>query len=389
VVVVVVVAAGCSDAQELRIIPRTGSAKVKISFFIIWNSYHDQSNFTTFDGRYGLPQPFPKVADFRSVNVGNWQTGAVVENFVPISAAKPDSTKKETAMGLSWQQGPLSPGAIGRFLVREPLPKRLLYAEPLRRRMRVRFGGKWIADSEGVLLLFEPGRYPIAYFPEADVSPGALQRTERTTQHRDLGLTSWYTVRAGEKSAPRGAWQYIDLRVYASELQARVAFAWPLMEGFYEEDERILGHAADSYHRIDIRQASRRLVVRHHDRMIADTKRPVVLYESGFAPRWYAERADVDESTLSPVEQHQTFCPYKGLCSYYDIGDARLAAWSYRDAYAQVGRISGLVSFEPDIVSVQLDGVQLRLEPGQSVIPHGPDRDLTVAQVLSPGSGST
>ena len=25
-------------------------------------SYHDQSNFTTFDGRYGPPQPFPKVA---------------------------------------------------------------------------------------------------------------------------------------------------------------------------------------------------------------------------------------------------------------------------------------------------------------------------------------
>jgi hypothetical protein len=36
--------------------------------------------------------------------------------------------------------------------------------------MRVRFGGKWIADSEHVLLLFEPGRYPMAYFPETDVS---------------------------------------------------------------------------------------------------------------------------------------------------------------------------------------------------------------------------
>ncbi len=35
-------------------------------------------------------------------------------------------------MRLSWQQGPLAPGAIGRFLVPEPLP-RLLYAEPLRR----------------------------------------------------------------------------------------------------------------------------------------------------------------------------------------------------------------------------------------------------------------
>src|SRR5262245_64569957 len=44
------------------------------------------------------------------------------------------------SMGLSWQQGPLSTGAIGRFLVPEPLPKRLLYVERLRQRMRVRFG---------------------------------------------------------------------------------------------------------------------------------------------------------------------------------------------------------------------------------------------------------
>ena len=217
-------------------------------------------------------------------------------------------------MGLSWQQGPLSPGAIGRFLVPEPLPKRLLYAERLRRRMRVRFGGTWIADSENVLLLFEPGRYPLAYFPETDVSPDTLQRTEHSTRHQDLGLTSWYTVRVGERSAPRGAWQYVDLPSYASELQARVAFAWPAMDAFYEEDERILGHAADSYHRIDIRQASRNFMVRHQDRTIADTKRPIVLHESGFAPRWYVARSDVDESALSLVN-HQTFCPTKGCAA--------------------------------------------------------------------------
>jgi uncharacterized protein (DUF427 family) len=245
--------------------------------------------------------------------------------------------------------------------------------------MRVRFGGKWIADSEHVLLLFEPDRYPMAYFPETDVSPDILQRTEHTSRHPDLGPTCWYAVRAGDKSAPRGAWQHIDLPTYASELKGRIAFAWPAMDAFYEEEERILGHAADSYHRIDIRQTSRSLVARHHDQIVADTKRPMVLYESGFAPRWYVPRADIDESALTPVE-HQTFCPYKGLCSYYDIGDARLAVWSYRDAYPEVGRISGLVSFEPEIVSVQLDGIQLRLEPGQAVIPHGPDRDLDVGE---------
>ena len=282
-------------------------------------------------------------------------------------------------MGLSWQQGPLSPGAIGRFLVPEPLPERLLYVEPLRRRVRVRFGGTWIADSEHALLLFEPDRYPVAYFPEADIIPGALQLSEHTTRHRDFGATSWYTVRAGEKSAPRAAWRHTDTPAYASELQARVAFAWPAMDAFYEEDERIMGHAADSYHRIDIRQSSRHLAVSHDDRVVADSKRPMVLYESGFAPRWYVPRADIDESALTLVE-HQTFCPYKGLCNYYNIGDALLGAWSYREPFPEVGRISGLVSFEPDIVSVQLDGIRLHLEPGQTVIPHGPDRELTVAE---------
>jgi uncharacterized protein (DUF427 family) len=285
-------------------------------------------------------------------------------------------------VGLSWQQGPLSTGAIGRFLVPEPLPRRLLYIERLRRRMRVRFGGKWIADSEQVLLLFEPGRYPVAYFPEADVAPHLLERTEYTTQHPDLGLTSWYSVHADEQHmAARGAWQHTALPAYASELQSRIAYAWRAMDGFYEEDERVLGHAADPYHRIDIRRASRHLVVRQGDRIIADTKRPLVLYESGFARRWYVPRADIDESALTLVKL-QTFCPYKGLCSYYSIGDARQAAWSYPNAHPEVGRISNLVSFEPDIVPVYLDGTQLHLEPGQLVVPHGPDRNLDLAEVV-------
>jgi uncharacterized protein (DUF427 family) len=286
-------------------------------------------------------------------------------------------------MGLSWQQGPLAPGATGRFLVPGPLPERLLFAEPLRRRMRVRFGGAWIADSEDVVLLHEPGRYPVAYFPLADITADVLRPSEHTTGHRDLGLTSWYTVRSGEHSRPRAAWQHTDLPSYASDLKGRVAFAWRAMDSFYEEDERIVGHAADAYHRIDIRQASRHLAVRHGTQVIADTTSPLALYESGFAPRWYVPRADVDESALAPAEG-QTFCPYKGLCSYYDIGDAHRAAWSYEDAWTEVRRVSGLVSFEPDKIEVYLDGRRLRLEPGQSVIPHGVDRDLTTGEI-APG----
>jgi uncharacterized protein (DUF427 family) len=280
-------------------------------------------------------------------------------------------------MGLSWQQGPLAPGAVGRFLVPDPLPERLLYAEPLRRRMRVQFGEAWVADSEDIVLLHEPGRYPVAYFPLNSIFPDALSPSTHTTQHRDFGPTSWYTVRAGSHSKERAAWQHTELPDYASELKERVAFAWRAMDAFYEEDERIVGHAADPYHRIDIRKTSRHLVVRHGDQVIADTTRPLALYESGFAPRWYVPREDVDEAALTAVE-FQTFCPYKGVCSYYDIGDVRHAAWSYLDAWPEVGSVAGFISFEPDEVEVSLDDRRMRLEPGQSVIPHGIDRDLSL-----------
>ncbi|MBT2389222.1 DUF427 domain-containing protein [Streptomyces sp. ISL-1] len=283
-------------------------------------------------------------------------------------------------MGLSWQQGPLSAGAIGHFLTPEPLPERLLFAERLRRRMRVKFNDTWIADSENVILLHEPGRYPVAYFPREDVAEQALVASDKVTHHKDLGDTAWYAAHAGDRTIERAAWEFTALPGHAAELQGRIAFAWRAMDAFYEEDERILGHAADPYHRIDIRNTSRTLEVRLGDTVIARSEHPVVLFESGFAPRWYVPRADIDETRQRPVEG-QTFCSYKGLCDYYDIGDVHRAAWSYRNAYREVDRIADLVSFEADKVEVYLDGKRLHLEPGQNVVPHGVDRDLDVDEV--------
>jgi uncharacterized protein (DUF427 family) len=287
-------------------------------------------------------------------------------------------------VGLSWQQGPLGSATVGHFLTPQPLPQRLLFAEPLRRRIRVKFAGEWIADSEDVVLLHEPDRYPVAYFPLADVRPGVLVSESRKTQHRDLGDTSWFSARIGDRSTDHAAWQHTALPNHASVLQGRVAFAWRAMDAFYEEDERIVGHAADAYHRIDIRQSSRHLIVRLGDRVIADTTRPVVLFESGFAPRWYVPREDIDETALT-LAARQTFCPYKGLASYYDIGSRKKAAWSYPQAWPEVARVSNLVSFEPDVVDVFLDDKKLAAAPGQNVVPHGIDRDLDPGEMLRRG----
>ncbi|NKZ11263.1 DUF427 domain-containing protein [Mycolicibacterium septicum DSM 44393] len=289
-------------------------------------------------------------------------------------------------MGLAWQQGPLASGSVGQFLTPEPLPKRLLFAEPLRRRMRVKLGDKWIADSQDVVLLHEPGRYPVAYFPADDLSPGVLDVEGVVTDHPELGPVEWFSARSADRSVKRAAWRFSSLPSHAGVLQDRFAFAWRAMDAFFEEDERVVGHAADAYHRIDIRSTSRHLVVRDGERVIAETRQPLALYESGFAARWYVRREDIDESALKPVEG-QTFCPYKGLADYYDVGDRHRAAWSYTHAWTEVARVRNLISFEPDKVDVYLDGRQLELEPGQNVMPHGLDRGLDPAEVLGRSEG--
>ena len=279
-------------------------------------------------------------------------------------------------MGLSWQQGPLGRNPNGRFLI-PTMPDRVLYAEPLRRRLRAELGGCTVVQSDDAVLLFEPGRYPVAYFPLADFAAGALSPTHHRSQHRDLGETSWFEVIGGTRQAARGAWQHVALPDHAAILEATVALAWRAMDAFYEEDDRVLGHAADPYHRIDIRRTSRHLVVRAGDRVVADTANPVVLYESGFAPRWYVPRVEVAAEALTLVDL-QTFCPYKGIASYYDIDGIRHAAWSYRAPFDDMAAIGDLVSFEPDKVDVTLDDERLELAPGQNVTSHGIDRNLSI-----------
>ena len=280
-------------------------------------------------------------------------------------------------MGLSWQQGPLGTDPVGRFLVEGSGLGGIPYAEPLRRLMSAELGGQTVVASERATLLFEPNRYPVAYFPIEDVADGALERTDRVTDHPGLGPTRWFTVHGGGESRPRAAWQHLELPPYAAMLEGKVAFAWRAMDAYYEEAERIIGHAADPYHRIDTRRSNRRVVVEAEGRVVADTTGALVLYESGFAPRWYLPEEDVRMADLSPVD-HRTFCPYKGVCSYYDIGEARLGAWSYRSPIPEMSRIAGLISFEPSLTTVKIDGVLLEPQPGQGVISHGIDRDLTV-----------
>ena len=106
-------------------------------------------------------------------------------------------------------------------------------------------------------------------------------------------------------------------------------------------------------HPITIKRNPNRVVISADGRVIADSVNALTLREAGYPPVQYFPREDVDMALLEPSE-HQTYCPYKGDCSYFSIanGDERLinAVWSYETPFPAVSSIQGYVAFYSDRV---------------------------------------
>jgi uncharacterized protein (DUF427 family) len=106
-------------------------------------------------------------------------------------------------------------------------------------------------------------------------------------------------------------------------------------------------------HPITITPASGRVVVKAGGRVIADTRDALILKEASYPGVKYVPRKDVDMSLLARTD-HQTYCPYKGDCSYYSIPlggeQARNAVWTYETPYPAVAAIKDHLAFYPDRV---------------------------------------
>jgi uncharacterized protein (DUF427 family) len=112
-------------------------------------------------------------------------------------------------------------------------------------------------------------------------------------------------------------------------------------------------------HPLTIESNPNRLVVSAGGRVIADTVNALTLREASYPPVQYIPREDVDMQLLEPSD-HQTYCPYKGDCSYFSIanGDERLvnAVWSYAMPFPAVSSISSYLAFYRDRVDFFEDG---------------------------------
>ncbi len=130
------------------------------------------------------------------------------------------------------------------------------------------------------------------------------------------------------------------------------------MDHWLEEDEEILGHPRDPYHRVDILQSSRRVKAVANGETIAETNRPMALFETGFPPRYYLPTEDVNMSLLAPSGT-KTRCPYKGLASHWSVeanGEkVEDAVWSYPEPLSEASRVRDHLCFYDGKVSVEAE----------------------------------
>ena len=231
-------------------------------------------------------------------------------------------------MSLTMGSGPFGHRPAGRFNVEIPVRK-VLFVDPSPRWIRAIRGGETVIDSRRAKMLHQHGVLARYFFPREDVRWDMLGDVEPV-------------------SPPAGA----------PDLDDHVTFAWDDLDAWFEEDEQLISHAIDPYHRIDVRRTSRHLVVSANGAVLADTRRANALFESGLPTRWYIPRehvlVDLEPSDL------RTQCAYKGVASYFSAraGDELLEniAWSYPEPRHDATAVQDLVCFFNEAVDLDIDG---------------------------------
>jgi uncharacterized protein (DUF427 family) len=112
-------------------------------------------------------------------------------------------------------------------------------------------------------------------------------------------------------------------------------------------------------HPITIAPTDRRVVVRVHGEIVADTQAALQLNESNYPAVQYIPFDDVVEKLLTRTET-STYCPFKGDAGYYSVttssGDTvDDVIWTYEQPYPAVAAIAGHVAFYPAKAEISVD----------------------------------
>ena len=188
-------------------------------------------------------------------------------------------------MSLTIGPGPFSTASRGVLSTGE-LPRGAAYAEPYPRRVRALLGGRALLDTEQAWMVHGPGFGAELWFPRDEVDASGLASTALTEFEQDNDPVS-------------GA------------LAGFVKLEFTTADRWFVEDEPVYAEVRDPYHRVDVLSSHRHVTVELDGRILADTHRPKLLFETGLPVRHYIPWSQVRLDLLQ-LSDTISECPYKG-----------------------------------------------------------------------------
>lgn len=253
-----------------------------------------------------------------------------------------------------------------------------LRVHPVDKWVRAYAGGRSVVSSTRPRLVWEPRRIVPSYaVPRDDVDAELAPDPSPPAQEQPVRIRSGgpdlldpstpfsahtcpgdrFTLRADGTELTGAAFAPHD-----DALAGYVVLDWAAFTEWREEDEVVVGHPHDPFHRIDCLRSSRHVVVSSGTQVLADTRRATILLESMLPPRYYVPREDVRMDALEP-SRRRSVCAYKGQASYWSsMGDQPVAdvAWTYEDPLQDAAPVRDLVSFFTERLDLVVDGVEVQ-----------------------------
>jgi uncharacterized protein (DUF427 family) len=237
-------------------------------------------------------------------------------------------------------------------------PAHFLFLHSLDIRIRGEVGGVTVVDTVAARMLHETALLPRWYFPRDAVVGGSLEASATTSHCPFKGDARYWDLRVGDRLVADAFWEYPHPLAGAPDLSGLVSPYTEKFDRWLVEDEEMLGPPRDPFHRVDARRSSARVTVRAGGEVVAETSRPVAVFETGLPVRWYVPMEDVADGRLAESPTRTT-CPYKGVASYWhvDAGGRRFedGAWAYTEPLLEAVPARGHVSFMGDGIEVEAD----------------------------------
>lgn len=234
-----------------------------------------------------------------------------------------------------------------------PSPK----VAPVPRRVRAVLGGETILDTTRALYVWEVATYPHYYVPLADVRRDVLVE-EAGTRAGPVGTVRVLGLRVG--AVERHGAARVVAEPAVEELRDTVRFDWAALEHWFEEDEEVFVHPRNPYVRVDALRSTRHVRVELDGLSLAESRSPVLVFETGLPTRYYLNRTEVHFEHLVPTDT-VTRCPYKGTATaYWSVrtpqGTYPDLAWSYESPTRELSPIAGMLAFYNESVDLLVDG---------------------------------